>query len=120
MKLLTLFASLLISTSSATFGAEAPTSDCITKDCQTVTMLEHLQSESQAVAEQNTSPQLTAMVLAKLNCEATASSENSDMLDRLQKETEDISILKPVLFVAEVIEKQLEKHSSNSNAFSKK
>jgi len=114
MKLLAIITSLLITTSSASFGAEAPCTECILADAAAHSTLDYLQKESQTL-DKTASPNLTAFVLAKLNHDPVAES-GSDILDRLQKETEDISIMKPVLFVASVIERQFEKRSSDTSS----
>lgn len=37
---------------------------------------------------------------------------DASTLDKLQKETEDISVMKPILFIAAIIESRLELHRS--------
>lgn len=39
-----------------------------------------------------------------------AKNADPSMLDKLQKETEDISVMKPILFIASIIEGRLELH----------
>ncbi len=84
-------------------------------DCTTVRMLECMQTETQQISQAK-STEMTFIVLEKLRHLDSLASEGA-LMDRLQKETEDISIVKPIVALASIIEKQLEKHRQKNNAF---
>ena len=119
MKPLTIITSLLILVSSVAF-ANKPCTDCgsmsfFTETEVTGMTLDNLQQESQ---QTNLVPSsgLTGMVMHKLNALKAEGNSTSDLFDRLQKETEEISIAQPILILASAIEKKFNKqHVKNSN-----
>jgi len=112
MKPLTIITSLLILLSSGAF-AKGPCTDCGSflneKSEATATTLDHLQQESQ-LSSFAPSTGLTQLVMHKMNTLKTEYSSTSDTFDRLQKETEEISIAQPILMIASMIEKSLNNH----------
>lgn len=74
--------------------------------------LDCLQSETQLILD-DASARMTLMVIDKMRKLDYAKNEGA-LLDRLQKETEDISIMQPVFAVASFIEKQMAKRQQKN------
>ena len=119
MKTITLLSIMILISASTTFAGSVENKNLETTiavcDCTTAGQLECMQTETQQISKAKSS-EMTFMVLEKLRRIDSLASEGA-LMDRLQKETEDISIVKPIVAFAAIIEKQIEKHRQKNIAF---